>query len=64
MELQKGWLASKANYLTAICDPTVYRMWKSRHQTTLSVSMTCHRDNFFFSVVAVGHGGGSNNFIL
>jgi hypothetical protein len=40
--------ARKAD-LTAICEPTVYKMWKPRRLTTLWASRACHRDSFTFT---------------
>jgi hypothetical protein len=36
----------KADNLTAICEPTVSKMWESRRLTTLWTSMACYRDSF------------------
>jgi hypothetical protein len=43
----KGRLARKAD-LTAICEPTVQKMWKPRRLTTLWAFKTCYRDSFTF----------------
>jgi hypothetical protein len=45
----KGRLARKADNLTVICEPTVYKMWKPRHLTTLWASMAGYRDSFTFT---------------
>jgi hypothetical protein len=42
--------ARKADNLTAICEPTVYKMWESRRLTTLWASTVCYRDSFTFFV--------------
>jgi hypothetical protein len=42
----KGWPARKADNLTAICEPIVYKMWEPRRLTTLWASMACYRDSF------------------
>jgi hypothetical protein len=47
----KGWLARKADNLTDICKPTVYRMWEPQHLTTVSASMACYRDRFTFYIL-------------
>jgi hypothetical protein len=39
----------KANNLTDICEPIVYKMWELRHLTTLWASTACCRDSFVFS---------------
>jgi hypothetical protein len=44
----KGQLAGKADNLTAICKPIVYKMWEPQHLTTLWASTACYRDNFTF----------------
>jgi hypothetical protein len=46
----KGRPARKADNLTAICQPIVWKMWKPRRLTTLWVSMACYRDRFSFHV--------------
>jgi hypothetical protein len=38
-------LARKADNLTSICEPTVYKMWEPRRLTTLWASTACYRDN-------------------
>jgi hypothetical protein len=42
----KGLPAHKADNVTAICEPTVYKMWEPRRLTTLWASMACYRDSF------------------
>jgi hypothetical protein len=42
----KGRPARKADNLTAICEPTVYKMWEPRRLTTLRASTACYRDSF------------------
>jgi hypothetical protein len=32
--------------LTAICEPTVYKMWEPRRLTTLWASTACYRGSF------------------
>jgi hypothetical protein len=44
----KGRLARKADNLTAICEPTVWKMWEPRHLETLWACMVCYRDSFTF----------------
>jgi hypothetical protein len=34
--------------LTAICEPTVYKMWKPRRLTTRWSFMACYRESFAF----------------
>jgi hypothetical protein len=47
----KGRPAHKADNLTAICEPTAYKMWEPRRLTTLWASTACYRDSFaFFSL--------------
>jgi hypothetical protein len=41
-------LVSLADNLTAICEPTVLKMWGPRHLTTLLASKACYRDSFIF----------------
>jgi hypothetical protein len=38
----------KADDLTAICEPVVWRMWEPRPLTLLRASMACYRDSFTF----------------
>jgi hypothetical protein len=45
----KGRPARKAG-LTAICEPTVYKMWEPRRLTTLWASTACYRDTFLFKL--------------
>jgi hypothetical protein len=44
----KGRSVRKADNLTVICEPTVYKMWEPRCLTTLWVSTACYRDSFTF----------------
>jgi hypothetical protein len=45
--------ASKADNLTAICEPIVQKMWEPRHLTTLWASTACCRDSFTFLFIAI-----------
>jgi hypothetical protein len=45
----KGRPARKADNLTAICEPTVYKMWEPQHLTTLWAFAACYRDSFTFT---------------
>jgi hypothetical protein len=38
----------KADNLTAICEPIVYKMWEPQHLTVLWVSTARYRDTFTF----------------
>jgi hypothetical protein len=40
--------ARKADNLTAVCEPFVWKMWKTRRLTTLWAFTACYRDNFTF----------------
>jgi hypothetical protein len=42
----KGRPTRKADNLTAICEPTVWKMWEARHLRTLWDTTTCYRDSF------------------
>jgi hypothetical protein len=42
----KGRLARGADSLTAICEPTVYKMWEPRRLTALWAFTACYRDSF------------------
>jgi hypothetical protein len=44
----KGRPARKADSLTAICEPIVYKMWEPRSLTTLWASTACCKDSFTF----------------
>jgi hypothetical protein len=46
----KGRLARKADNLTAICEPIVYKMWEPRRLTT-----PCYRASFSFSFYPYGY---------
>jgi hypothetical protein len=41
----KGRPVRKAD-LTAICEPTMLKMWETRRLGTLEASEACHRSNF------------------
>jgi hypothetical protein len=41
----KGRPARKADNLTAIREPIVYKMWESRRLTTVWASTACYRDS-------------------
>jgi hypothetical protein len=38
--------ARKADNLTAICEPIVYKMWQPERPTTLWTATACYRDSF------------------
>jgi hypothetical protein len=40
--------ARKADNLTAICEPIVYKIWEPRRPTTLWAPTACYRDSFTF----------------
>jgi hypothetical protein len=44
----KGRPKRKADNLTAICEPNVYKMWEPRRLTTLWALTACYRDSFTF----------------
>jgi hypothetical protein len=46
----EGRPARKADNLTAICEPIVYKMWDPQHLTTLWVSTAPYRDTFTFTL--------------
>jgi hypothetical protein len=41
-------VGGKADNLTAICEPTVYKMWEHRHLMTLWASAACYMDSSTF----------------
>jgi hypothetical protein len=41
----KGRLARRADKLTAICEPTLWKIWEPRRLTTLRTSTACHSDS-------------------
>jgi hypothetical protein len=41
--------ARKADNLTAICEPIVYKMWDLQRLTTLWACTACYRDSFTFT---------------
>jgi hypothetical protein len=44
----KGQPACKADSLTAICEPIVWKMWEPRRLTTLWATMACYRGTFIY----------------
>jgi hypothetical protein len=44
----KGRPVRKADKLTAVCDPNVYKVWEPRRLTTLWAFTACYRDSFTF----------------
>jgi hypothetical protein len=44
----KGRPACKADNLTAICEPTVWKIWEPRCLTTVWAFTVCYRDSFTF----------------
>jgi hypothetical protein len=47
-EMEKARSASKADNLTAICEPTVYKMWALRRLTILWTFTSSYSDSFTF----------------
>jgi hypothetical protein len=45
----KGRPARKADNLTAVYEPSVYKMWEPRRLTTLLVSTAYYKDSFTFT---------------
>jgi hypothetical protein len=45
----KGRPARRADNLTAICEPIVYKMWEPQHLITLWVCTARYRDTFTFT---------------
>jgi hypothetical protein len=43
-----GRLARKADNLTAICEPVVWKMWEPRRLNNLWASTACYWDSFTF----------------
>jgi hypothetical protein len=46
----EGRPARKADNLTAICEPIVYKMWEPQHLTAIWVSTARYRDSFTFTI--------------
>jgi hypothetical protein len=46
-------LVRKADNLTAICEPTIWTMWDSRHFTNLQASTACYDHSLTFYVKVV-----------
>jgi hypothetical protein len=44
----KRWPARKTDNLTAICEPSVYKMWEPRCLQNRLVSTACYRESFTF----------------
>jgi hypothetical protein len=49
----KGWLTRKADNLTVICEPTVYKTWEPRRLTNVWASMACYKDGFGSFVISM-----------
>jgi hypothetical protein len=49
----EGRPAHKADNLTAICEPIVYKMWEPQHLTTLWVSTARYRDTYTYLYLLV-----------
>jgi hypothetical protein len=49
----EGRPARKADNLTAICEPIVYKMWEPQHLTALWVSTARYRDTFTFTSIYI-----------
>jgi hypothetical protein len=49
----KGWRARRADNLTAIYKPTVWKMWEPQHLTTLWASTASYRDSFTFIYIYI-----------
>jgi hypothetical protein len=45
----KGQPARKADNITTICEPIVYKMWDPRRLKTLCSSTACYRNSFIFT---------------
>jgi hypothetical protein len=58
----KGRPVRKADNLTAICGPTVYKMWEPRRLTTLCAFTAFYRDTFNFFFNLDGHILGNSNY--
>jgi hypothetical protein len=43
-----GWLTHKADNITTICEPILWKMWELRRLTTLRASMAYYMDSFTF----------------
>jgi hypothetical protein len=55
----EGQPACKADSLTTICEPNVYKMWEPQRLTTQSACMACHGDSFAFFTVTRDDSGAS-----
>jgi hypothetical protein len=53
MSTSKGRPTRKADNLTAICEPIVYKMWEPRRLTTLWAFTACYRDSFTFLQIEI-----------
>jgi hypothetical protein len=51
----EGRPARKADNLTAICEPIIYKMWEPQHLTALWVSMARYRDTFTLPYLTLPH---------
>jgi hypothetical protein len=49
----KGRPERKADNLTAICEPVVYKTWQPQRLTILLASTTCYRDIFTFLQIKI-----------
>jgi hypothetical protein len=48
----KGLPAHRADNLTAIYEPIIYKMWEPRRLTTLRASTACYRNSFIFYFIS------------
>jgi hypothetical protein len=56
--------AREADNLTAICEPTVHKMWEPRRLTTLWAFTACFRDSFTFSFYLTSRSSGQDSSSL
>jgi hypothetical protein len=58
----KGHPARKADNLTSIFEPIVYKIWEARRLTALWVFTACYRDSFTFTLPVISSFGRENIF--
>jgi hypothetical protein len=49
----KGWPVHKADSITAICEPIVWKIWEPRRLANSWASTACYRESFTFVLLYV-----------
>jgi hypothetical protein len=49
----EGWPARKADNLTAICEPIIWKMWEPLRLKNLWASKACYRDSYIYIYIYI-----------